>query len=275
MNLFVTGATGFVGQHLLREKTFRKKFKKIYCLSRKKRKKIKNSNIYFIKGNLKKNYKSYFKKSDCLLHMAAHSANRPYDNLSNCFKLNCLHPHSLINNAYKAGIKKFIFIGTYHEYGFAGQIHKNKKTSVNSLCLPISTYALSKSFFFQTIFSWSLNKDVSIKYLRFPHVYGEGELKTRLWPQIKKESSKIIYLNNPNFKTNFINIKKLIFQLNKHINLKNIKKNFFEVINIVDKNMTLYQFAIKEKNKFKSKTIIKKLNKKIYGNFCCPKKETL
>jgi len=274
MNLFITGGSGFVGTNLLLESNFLKKFKKIYCLTRKKNIKDVNKKIIWITGNLNSNLTKYFKKSDCLLHMAAHSANRPYDNLYNCFKWNCLSSMNLIEKAFNEGIKKFIIIGTYHEYGFAGQLHKNKKTSTKSFCLPLSTYALSKSFFFQTIFSWSLGKDVSIKYLRLPHVFGEGELKTRLWPQIKENKLKKIAINNPNFMTNFINIKKLTKKLNNYIDFKNIKKNFFEIKNVLDKDMSLYNFAIKEKKSLNSKVkIIKSTDRKNLWKFLIPKND--
>ncbi len=126
MNLFITGATGFVGSNLLNNKNFIKKFKKIYCLTR--RKKVSNlKKIIWIKGNLSSNLKKYFRYSDCILHLAAHSANKPYDNLVNCIKWNCLISTKLINDAFKSGVKKFVIVGSYHEYGYAGQILKKKK----------------------------------------------------------------------------------------------------------------------------------------------------
>ena len=129
-------------------------------------------------------------------------------------------------------------------------------------------------FFFQTIFSWSLGKDVSIKYLRLPHVFGEGELKTRLWPQIKENKLKKIAINNPNFMTNFINIKKLTKKLNNYIDFKNIKKNFFEIKNVLDKDMSLYNFAIKEKKSLNSKVkIIKSTDRKNLWKFLIPKND--
>tara|TARA_B100001057_G_scaffold500257_1_gene614333 strand:- start:1090 stop:1929 length:840 start_codon:yes stop_codon:yes gene_type:complete len=272
MNLFITGATGFIGKNLLENKDFLKKFNKIYCLTRKK---INNkNNIIWVEGNLKSNLNKYFKKSDCLLHLAAHSANKPYDNLNNCFKWNCSISANLINNAYKSGIKKFMILGTYFEYGFAGQIYKEKKISSRSICLPMSTYALSKSFFFQTLFSWSLGKNISIKYLRLPHVFGEGELKSRLWPQIKENKINQIKLDNPKFITNFINIKKLIKKINNYLIIKKFKKNYFEIQNITDKDMNIYNFTIHEKKKLKSdvKILKSKKNSNVF-QFLLPKND--
>ena len=275
MNLFITGATGFIGRNLLDNEDFLRKFRKVYCLTRKK-KNIKNKKIIWVKGSLNSNLIKYLKKSDCLLHMAAHSANKPYDNLKNCFTWNCLISSRFFDDAYKSGIKKFMVMGTYFEYGFAGQFHKHSKISSDSFCLPMSTYALSKSFFFQTLFSWSLQKDVSIKYLRLPHVFGEGELKSRLWPKIKENKIDKIKLQNPRFKTNFIHIKILIKKINYLLNLKKFKKNFFEIKNITDKNMTVYDFAKNEKIKLSSKVkILKAKKKKHLFQFLLPKNDNV
>lgn len=273
MNLFITGATGFIGKNLLDNKDFLKKFSKIYCLTRKKKINDKK-NIIWIKGNLKSNLKKYLKKSDCLLHLAAHSANKPYDSLDNCFKWNCSISANFIDNAYKSGVRKFMILGSYFEYGFAGQVYKKKKISSKSICLPMSSYALSKSFFFQTLFSWSLGKNISIKYLRLPHVYGKGELKSRLWPKIKANQISQIKLDNPNFITNFINIDKLIKKINSHLIIRKFKKNYFEIKNITDKDMTIYNFTITEKKKLKSDVKISKFKKsKNLFQFLLPKND--
>lgn len=275
MNVFITGGSGFVGSYLLKNIDFLKKFKKIYCLSRSK-KINKNKKIVWVRGNLKSDLRSYFKKSDCLIHLAAHSANKPYDNLHNCFKQNCLNSIDLINSAYKSGINKFIVSGTYYEYGFAGQIFKAQKISVKNLCLPTSSYALSKLFFLQILFAWALGKKISVKYLRFPHVFGDGEFKNRLWPQIKKNKINKISLDNPDLITNFININDLVKKIINYSNVKKMKKNFFEIINVCGKTMKLSQFVSNEKKRLKSNIkIIKLKNKKNLLNFLIPKKDKI
>ena len=270
MNLFITGATGFIGKNLLDNKDFLKKFSKIYCLTRKKKINNKN-NIIWVKGNLKSSLKKYLKKSDCLLHLAAHSANKPYDNLENCFKWNCSVSVNFIDKAYKSGVRKFMILGSYFEYGFAGQVYEKKY--LQKVLSSMSSYALSKSFSFKHCFlgHW---ENISIKYLRLPHVFGEGELKSRLWPQIKANKINHIKLDNPKFMTNFININKLIKKIKNHLIIKKFKKNYFEIKNITDKDMSIHNFAISEKKKLKSDVKILKSKKSNYlFQFLLPKND--
>ena len=72
-----------------------------------------------------------------------------------------------------------MILGSYFEYGFAGQVHKKKKYLQEVFAFRCHHTLYQKSFFFQTLFSWSLGKNISIKYLRLPHVFGEGELKKK------------------------------------------------------------------------------------------------
>ncbi len=275
MNLFITGGSGFIGQNLLKNEIFLKYFKKIYCLSRGTKLKS-NKKIIWIKGDLNSNLIKYLKKSDLLLHLASHSANKPYDTLLNCFKWNCLNSIKFIDRAFKAGVKNFLIVGSYYEYGFTGEVMKKNRISPKNISLPISTYALSKSFFFQTLFSWSLGKNISIKYLRLPHVFGDGELKSRLWPKIKKDKLKKLILQNPNYITNFISIKKLLNKINYYKNKQKFKKKYFEIINILGNDMSLYKFAMKEKKTLGSKIkILKSKDKKNSINYLLPKNQKL
>lgn len=273
MNLFITGASGFIGSKLLSNKNFLKKFKKIYCLSRRKNQ-TDSKNIIWINGDLNTNLTKYFKKSTYLIHLAAHSANKPYDNLENCLYWNCINSIKLINSAHKAGINKFIVLGTFYEFGLSGNIYKNNGIPALAPQLPQSTYAISKAIFFQSLLSWSMGKNVGIRYLRLPHIYGEGEKKTRLWPIIKADKKNEIHLDNPNFKSTFLSINNLISQIIKFSNFQNLKEKYFEINNLSGQNLSIYDFAKIQKKLTGSKiNIIKKENKNINWKFLIMKKQ--
>ena len=169
MNLFITGATGFIGKNLLDNKDFLKKFSKIYCLTRKK-KLITKNNIIWVKGNLKSSLKKYLKKSDCLLHLAAHSANKPYDNLENCFKWNCSVSVNFIDKAYKSGVRKFMILGSYFEYGFAGQVHKKKKYLQEVFAFPCH-HTLYQNLFLSNIVFMVVGKKIFLLNTLGYHMY--------------------------------------------------------------------------------------------------------
>ena len=273
MNLFITGASGFIGSKLLSNKIFLKKFKKIYCLSRRKNK-TNSKNITWINGDLNTNLTKYFKKSSYLIHLAAHSANKPYDNLENCLYWNCINSIKLINSAYKAGINKFIVLGTFYEFGLSGNIYKNSGIPVLAPQLPQSTYAISKAIFFQSLLSWSMGKNVGIRYLRLPHIYGQGEKKTRLWPIIKADKKNKILLDNPNFRSTFLSINNLISQIIKFSNFQNLKEKYFEINNLPGQNLSIYNFAKIQKKITGSRIkIIKKKSKNINLKFLIMKKQ--
>ena len=119
-----------------------------------------------------------------------------------------------------------------------------------------------------------MGKNISIKYLRLPHVFGKGELKSRLWPQIEANQINQIKLDNPNFITNFINIDKLIKKINSQLTIRKFKKNYFEIKNITDKDMTIHNFTISEKKKLKSDVKILKSKKSNYlFQFLLPKND--
>tara|TARA_B100002019_G_scaffold293454_1_gene321182 strand:+ start:3880 stop:4722 length:843 start_codon:yes stop_codon:yes gene_type:complete len=273
MNIFLTGASGFIGSKLLSDANFLKKFKKIYCLTRRKNK-TNSKNIIWVNGDLSTNLTKYFKKSNYLIHLAAHSANKPYDNLQNCLIWNCINSIKLINSAYSAGINKFIVLGTFYEFGLSGNIYKNKGIPAIAPQLPQSTYATSKAFFFQNLLNWSMDKNIGIRYLRLPHIYGQGEKKTRLWPIIKTNKKNKILLDNPDFRSTFLSINNLIPQIIKFSNFQNLKKKCFEINNLPGQNLSIYNFAkIQKKITGSSIKIIKKNNKNTDWKFLIMKKQ--
>ena len=89
MRIFLTGGTYFIGSHFLKEAL--NSGNEIYALKRNKNSicKIKlDQEPVWINSNLENVKSEHLIDIDVLIHLAAHSANYPYDSLENCLQYN-------------------------------------------------------------------------------------------------------------------------------------------------------------------------------------------
>jgi len=188
MRIFLTGGTGFIGSHILNESV--NYDYKIIALKREssltKVKLLTNPNWKF--GSLNKVEEKYFKNIDTVLHLASHSANVPYDNLSNCLRVNLFDTINFFEMAYKCGVRKFIITGSCFEYGKKGEEYEF--IPPNAPLIPTQTYPASKAAASISLIQWALQKKVSLSVLRLFQIYGEGEFKSRLWPTLIDSASR-------------------------------------------------------------------------------------
>ena len=61
------------------------------------------------------------KDIDVVVHLAAHSANVPYDTLENCILKRCNRPFAAFRKAVEARVTKFVVAGSCFEYGKSGE----------------------------------------------------------------------------------------------------------------------------------------------------------
>ena len=183
MRIFLTGGTGFIGSHVLNESV--KYNYEIVALKRKinGQTKIKlNTNPTWKLGSLQKIKEEDLNNVDTVIHLASHSANVPYDNLTNCLKVNLFDTINFFEMAYKVGVRKFIITGSCFEYGKKGEEYDF--IPPNAPLLPTQTYPASKAAASIALIQWALEKKVSLSILRLFQIYGEGEFKNRLWPTL-------------------------------------------------------------------------------------------
>ncbi len=220
--ILITGATGFIGSHLIPELT---KNHKIIGISKKKRKSSKNfisSSADITKSNLK--VKNQFTD---IIHMAAYS-DVNYCNLNpiKCYELNVKSTQRMLEIARKKD-SKFLFISSSHAYG---NIIK-QPISENAICNPSTHYASSKRMSEILCETYSKTYGLDIQIARIFSVYGPKSSKSNLIFNIINQminNSKII-LGNTSPKRDFIFISDVIAGLIKIINSK---KNGFEIYNI-------------------------------------------
>ena len=189
MYFFLTGGTGFVGSQFIRHALIKSHNIKAIKRSEKSDVKIilKDKPSWVIKKFSELQINDFI-NCEVLVHMAAHSANFPYDTLENCIKFNVTETLNLFNVAYSAGIRKFVITGSCFEYGKKGEEYKFIPPDAS--LFPTQTYPTSKAMASILMTQWALQRKVSLKILRLFQIYGEGELKTRLWPTLREKALK-------------------------------------------------------------------------------------
>ena len=175
MNLFVTGANGYIGSNFIK-KASKLNFK-IYALTRKKvNKNIKN--VKWITGSIDKNWKE-FKKSDVLVHLAAEGGYARFTSFNKCYDFNVLKSKKLVNNAIKSGCKKILIISSKKEKKIKS-FKINKRLIKSYEKKPDYVYALSKAIFTRFCVNFSKKNNTKFRIIRLFHVYGKNEKKNKI-----------------------------------------------------------------------------------------------
>lgn len=183
MKVFITGGTGFIGSHVIN--SLLERGHSVLALRRSAQSQARiplHSQPDWIVSPLDQLYPDSLKDTDVILHLAAHSANYPYDTLENCIQWNLNAPLSFLNAAYNANVTKFLIAGSCFEYGLSAQNYETIPASAP--LLPVQTYPTSKAAASVSFTQWAYQRSVSMSILRFFHVYGPGEESTRLWPTL-------------------------------------------------------------------------------------------
>jgi len=258
MNIFLTGGTGFIGSNFINYAM--QLGDNVIALKRESstpRVKL-NSEPKWVKKNFLDLELNDFEDIDVFVHMSAHSVIPPVDTLENCLKFNSFEPKLIVEKAMKAGIKKFIFIGSCFEYGNSAD--KFDKIPINAELKPLDNYSKSKvDFLYKMQELFSEKEFYSVNYLRLFHIYGQGENELRFWPSLKKAA-----LNNLDFELtlgeqyrDFMNIEEAIKKIyQKILELDNFYG--FEIKNMgTGEIKTLKEFAQAEWSKFNAKGVLK------------------
>ena len=169
--ILITGASGFIGSHLLSSIIEIYGQEKILALTSKATSKCKYllHNDYFFDDDYFVN--SGFDNIDTILHLGAFTPKSNVDaNYIKGSNSNISSTTKLLNSNLPK-LKKFIFFSTLDVYAYDNPI-----TEI-TLLSPSSLYGHSKVYCEQMITAWAVQKNICHQILRIGHVYGEGEEK--------------------------------------------------------------------------------------------------
>jgi UDP-glucose 4-epimerase len=185
MRIFLTGATGFIGSHFVNQA-----LKAGHTVLGLRRSPASQPRIpllqepLWLDKSMEKVVADDLSGYDILVHLAAHSANVPYDNLIKCLEWNLIAPLHLFEQARTAGIKKYLVAGSCFEYGISG--NDCSFITPEAPLQPTQTYPASKAAASIAFMQWARQYQLSLSLLRIFQVFGEGEASGRLWPSLRR-----------------------------------------------------------------------------------------
>ena len=246
MKIFLTGGTGFIGSHFINSaidsdieiKAIKRSIKSIPKI------KIQN-NVEWLTKDFIDVSNSDLTGTDILVHLAAHSANVPYDTLENCIRYNVIEPLILFNKAKDAGVKKIIVTGSCFEYGTSGE--KYDYIPADAPLDPTQSYPTSKAMASIAFKQFAIENKIQLFYLRVFQVFGDGEADSRFWPSLRKAalSGEDFHMSFGEQIRDFIEVNELVkILISECRKIYSQKENIYKVSNVGTGNpQSLIDFA--------------------------------
>ena len=226
MKVLVTGATGFIGSHLIRE-LLKNKSNQIVATSRSIDKAKKSdwfSKVEYIEYDFNEgtgeNLYDFFGKPDQLIHLA-------WENLSNynsSSHIEVILPNhcDFIESMVLGGLKNVVVTGTCFEYGMIeGCLSEDIDTK------PENPYAVAKDSLRKFIVNLQKKHSFVYKWIRLFYMYGDGQSKTSLMYLLDKtiqDKNKVFNMSGGEQLRDFLPIDEvvrnisLITKQNSHLN---------------------------------------------------------
>jgi len=184
MKILVTGATGFIGNHIIEQLLELNEHEIIVSAleqeNNKKRPWYKN--VTFIPCDLyekKENFFTFFQNPDLLIHLAWQGL--PNFNELYHFERNLFSSYFFIKNIVVNGLKNVNVVGTCFEYGMqCGQLKEELLTQ------PVNAYGIAKDTLRKFLELLKSEFDFKFKWIRLFYMYGEGQSPKSIIPQLDK-----------------------------------------------------------------------------------------
>ena len=187
MKIALTGGTGFIGSHFLKQALA--EGHNVLAIRRSSNSQPRihlDQEPIWLDRQLDEVCSDDLEGCEVMVHLAAHTGNVPYDSLTNCLRWNLIAVLKLFEEARKAGIKRFIVAGSCFEYGRSGE--RYSEIPSDAPLEPTNSYAASKAAASIAFCQWAEEHQLYMEILRVFHVYGEGELESRFWPSLRRSA---------------------------------------------------------------------------------------
>lgn len=208
-NILITGATGFVGKHVVN--ALADTDTKIRAVARRPKESgqislkgidevIETNDLFAENENW---WADIFKDIDIIIHLAWYAEPGKY--LQSSKNIDCLSGTlQLAKGAVSAGVKRFLGIGTCFEYDLSDGL-----LSTDTPLKPLTPYAGAKVATYSALSQYLPEEKMEFLWGRLFYLYGEGEDERRLVPFIKSRLSegKVADLTSGNQIRDFLDVR--------------------------------------------------------------------
>jgi len=185
MKVLITGATGFIGNHVIKE-LLKIEDCKIIATSLMSTDKAREFDWYdhvkYINHDLNnshKNYFTFFEKPDLLIHLAWQGLPN-YTELFH-FEKNLFLSYNFIKKHVENGLEDLSVIGTCFEYGM-----KQGRLSEDFQSNPVTPYGLAKDTLRKFLEEFNIVHSFNFKWIRLFYLYGERQNPKSLLSQLDR-----------------------------------------------------------------------------------------
>ena len=183
MRVFLTGATGFIGSHIM-SAALCAGFE-VRALIRNKEKgsslDIRGEPIW-CSGDLGSLKPCWFEDVDAVIHLASAGVSPQVASWEELLEVNVLGSLRLMEMAAQAGVRRHVVAGSSHEYGRSA--YKYDAVPPHAPLAPISSYGGSKAAAFQLLQSYAIENGLEFFYGRIFSAYGKGQYYKNFWPML-------------------------------------------------------------------------------------------
>tara|TARA_Y100000589_G_scaffold125099_1_gene119271 strand:+ start:65 stop:907 length:843 start_codon:yes stop_codon:yes gene_type:complete len=268
MKIFITGATGFIGSHLMNFLVQSDNEIIALCRNNSKCKVPIIKEPFWLNKEISKVTLNDLRGVDALVHLATAGVSPQCATWNELTDININSSIKLIEMAKNAGVKRFIASGTCMEYGTS---HSYERIPPSAPLNPNNPYAASKVAGFQLINSFAIQENIELFYGRIFTAYGDGQFSKNLWPSLKNAAvqNKDFELQKGNDIRDFIPVKDVALHFFKALFRDDIQIKKPKIVNVgTGEAKSIYKFASEEWNRFNSKGKLKLIKKENQENVC-------
>jgi nucleoside-diphosphate-sugar epimerase len=184
MKLFVSGATGFLGSHFIRAAS--EAGYQVTALRRNRdsepRIPLPHALSWLDKG-LREVTEQDLTGHDVLVHLAAAGVDLQAG-WEECFRVNVSDSLDLWIKAAKAGINRFVIVGSCFEYGRSGE--RFAFIPPDAPLEPVTAYGASKAAASVAALGLAAEAGLKLSVVRPFHIFGEGQGESSFWPSLRR-----------------------------------------------------------------------------------------